>query len=154
MEKFNYYDDDINMIYQAPLQKSGEALKNLSESLSSSFAIANENINNQLKQFGITGKTLYEVLSQIADKWVDVSLAGYLEKDDLSGPGTSEETDKPNEKCDLEIFDENEDSTIFSNSTITHDIIKNKNGTITETASIGNPIIIQADNADNEFIIF
>ena len=154
MEKFNYYDDDINMIYQAPLQKSGEALKNLSESLSSSFAIANENINNQLKQFGITGKTLYEVLSQIADKWVDVSLAGYLEKDDLSGPGTSEETDKPNEKCDLEIFDENEDSTIFSNSTITHDIIKNKNGTITETASIGDPIIIQADNADNEFIIF
>ena len=154
MEKFNYYDDDINMIYQASLQKSGEALKNLSESLSSSFAIANENINNQLKQFGITGKTLYEVLSQIADKWIDVSLAGYLEKDDLSGPGTSEETDKPNEKCDLEIFDENEDSTIFSNSTITHDIIKNKNGTITETASIGNPIIIQADNADNDFIIF
>ena len=154
MEKFNYYDDDINMIYQAPLQKSGEALKNLSESLSSSFAIANENINNQLKQFGITGKTLYEVLSQIADKWVDVSLAGYTGKDDLSGPGTSEETDKPNEKCDLEIFDENEDSTIFPNSTITHDIIKNKNGTITETASIGDPIIIQADNADNEFIIF
>ena len=150
MEKFNYYDDDINMIYQATPQKSGEALKNLSESLS----IANENINNQLKQFGITGKTLYEVLSQIADKWVDVSLAGYTEKDDLSGPGTSEEIEKPNEKCDLEIFDENEDSTIFSNSTITHDIIKNKNGTITETASIGDPIIIQADNADNEFIIF
>ena len=136
MEKFNYYDDDINMIYQAPLQKSGEALKNLSESLSSSFAIANENINNQLKQFGITGKTLYEVLSQIADKWVDVSLAGYLEKDDLSGPGTSEETDKPNEKCDLEIFDENEDSTIFPYS------------------SIEDPIIIRTDNTDNEFIIF
>ena len=154
MERFNYYDDDINMIYQAPLQKSGEALKNLSESLSSSFAIANENINNQLKQFGITGKTLYEVLSQIADKWVDVSLAGYLEKDDLSGPGTSEETDKPNEKCDLEIFDENEDSTIFPNSTITHDIIKNKNGTITETASIGDPIIIKDKNTDNDFIIF
>ena len=154
MEKFNYYDDDINMIYQATAQKSGEALKNLSESLSSSFAIANENINNQLKQFGITGKTLYEVLSQIADKWVDVSLAGYTGKDDLSGPGTSEEIEKPNEKCDLEIFDENEDSTIFPNSTITHDIIKNKNGTITETASIGDPIIIQADNADNEFIIF
>ena len=136
MEKFNYYDDDINMIYQAPLQKSGEALKNLSESLSSSFAIANENINNQLKQFGITGKTLYEVLSQIADKWVDVSLAGYLEKDDLSGPGTSEETDKPNEKCDLEIFNKNEDSTIFPYS------------------SIEDPIIIRADNTDNEFIIF
>lgn len=136
MEKFNYYDDDINMIYQVPLQKSGEALKNLSESLSSSFAIANENINNQLKQFGITGKTLYEVLSQIADKWVDVSLAGYLEKDDLSEPGTSEETDKPNEKCDLEIFDENEDSTIFPYS------------------SIEDPIIIRADNTDNEFIIF
>ena len=136
MEKFNYYDDDINMIYQAPLQKSGEALKNLSESLSSSFAIANENINNQLKQFGITGKTLYEVLSQIADKWVDVSLAGYTEKDDLSGPGTSEETDKPNEKCDLEIFNKNEDSTIFPYS------------------SIEDPIIIRADNTDNEFIIF
>lgn len=154
MEKFNYYDDDINMIYQATPQKSGEALKNLSESLSSSFAIANENINNQLKQLGITGKTLYEVLSQIADKWIDVSLAGYTGKDDLSGPGTSEETDKPNEKCDLEIFDENEDSIIFPNSAITHDIIKNKNGTITETASIGDPIIIQANNADNEFIIF
>ena len=154
MEKFNYYDDDINMIYQAPLQKSGEALKNLSESLSSSFAIANENINNQLKQFGITGKTLYEVLSQIADKWIDVSLAGYLEKDDLSEPGTSEETDKPNEKCDLEIFNENEDFIVFPNSTVTPDIIKNKNGTITGTASIGDPIIIQADNADNEFIIF
>ena len=153
MEKFNYYDDDINMIYQATPQKSGEALKHLSESLSS-FTIASEDINNQLKQFGITGKTLYEVLSQIADKWVDVSLAGYTGKDDLSGPGTSEEIEKPNEKCDLEIFDENEDSTIFSNSTITHDIIKNKNGTITETASIGDPIIIQADNADNEFIIF
>ena len=142
------------MLWQSTAKESGEALKNLSESLSSSFAIANENINNQLKQFGITGKTLYEVLSQIADKWVDVSLAGYTGKDGLSGPGTSEEIEKPNEKCDLEIFDENEDSTIFSNSTITHDIIKNKNGTITETASIGDPIIIQADNADNEFIIF
>lgn len=97
MEKFNYYDDDINMIYQATAQKSGEALKNLSESLAS-FTIANEDIDNQLKQLGITGKTLYEVLSQIADKWVDVSLAGYTGKDDLSGPGTSEETDKPNEK--------------------------------------------------------
>ena len=135
MEKFNYYDDDINMIYQATPQKSGEALKNLSESLAS-FTIASEDIDNQLKQLGITGKTLYEVLSQIADKWIDVSLAGYLEKDDLSGPGTSEETDKPNEKCDLEIFDENEDSTIFPYS------------------SIEDPIIIRADNTDNEFIIF
>ena len=150
----DYIKDDINMLWQSTAKESGEALKNLSESLSSSFAIANENINNQLKQFGITGKTLYEVLSQIAEKWVDVSLAGQREKDDLSEPGTSEEIEKPNEKCDLEIFDENEDSTIFSNSTITHDIIKNKNGTITETASIGDPIIIQADNADNEFIIF
>lgn len=153
MEKFNYYDDDINMIYQATAQKSGEALKNLSESLAS-FTIASEDIDNQLKQLGITGKTLYEVLSQIADKWVDVSLAGYTGKDDLSGPGTNEEIEKPNEKCDLEIFDENEDSTIFPNSTITHDIIKNKNGTITETASIGDPIIIQANNTDNDFIIF
>ena len=135
MEKFNYYDDDINMIYQATPQKSGEALKNLSESLAS-FTIASEDIDNQLKQLGITGKTLYEVLSQIADKWVDVSLAGYLEKDDLGVPGTSEETDKPNEKCDLEIFDENEDSTIFPYS------------------SIEDPIIIRADNTDNEFIIF
>lgn len=150
----DYIKDDINMLWQSTAKESGEALKNLSESLSSSFAIANENINNQLKQFGITGKTLYEVLSQIADKWVDVSLAGYTGKDDLSGPGTSEEIEKPNEKCDLEIFDENEDSTIFPNSTITHDIIKNKNGTITETASIGDPIIIQANNTDNDFIIF
>lgn len=150
----DYIEDDINMLWQSTTKESGEALKNLSESLSLSFAIANENINNQLKQFGITGKTFYEVLSQIADKWVDVSLAGYTGKDDLSGPGTSEETDKPNEKCDLEIFNENEDFIVFPNSTITHDIIKNKNGTITETASIGDSIIIQADNADNEFIIF
>lgn len=150
----NYIEDDINMLWQSTAKESGEALKNLSKSLSSSFAIANENINNQLKQFGITGKTFYEVLSQIADKWVDVSLAGYLEKDDLSVPGTSEEIEKPNEKCDLEIFDENEDSTIFPNSTITHDIIKNKNSTITETASIGDPIIIKANNTDNDFIIF
>ena len=150
----NYIEDDINMLWQSTAKESGEALKNLSESLSSSFAIANENINNQLKQFGITGQTFYEVLSQIADKWVDVSLAGYLEKDDLSVPGTSEEIEKPNEKCDLEIFDENEDSTIFPNSTITHDIIKNKNSTITETASIGDPIIIKANNTDNDFIIF
>ena len=132
----DYIKDDINMLWQSTAKESGEALKNLSESLSSSFAIANENINNQLKQFGITGKTLYEVLSQIADKWVDVSLAGYTEKDDLSGPGTSEETDKPNEKCDLEIFNKNEDSTIFPYS------------------SIEDPIIIRADNTDNEFIIF
>lgn len=150
----NYIEDDINMLWQSTAKESGEALKNLSKSLSSSFAIANENINNQLKQFGITGKTFYEVLSQIADKWVDVSLTGYLEKDDLSVPGTSEEIEKPNEKCDLEIFDENEDSTIFPNSTITHDIIKNKNSTITETASIGDPIIIKANNTDNDFIIF
>lgn len=45
MEKFNYYDDDINMIYQATPQKSGEALKNLSESLAS-FTIASEDIDN------------------------------------------------------------------------------------------------------------
>ncbi len=149
----DYIEDDINMLWQSTAKESGEALKNLSESLAS-FTIASEDIDNQLKQLGITGKTLYEVLSQIADKWIDVSLAGYLEKDDLSRPGTSEETDKPNEKCDLEIFNENEDFIVFPNSTITHDIIKNKNGTITETASIGDPIIIQADNADNEFIIF
>ena len=132
----DYIKDDINMLWQSTAKESGEALKNLSESLSSSFAIANENINNQLKQFGITGKTLYEVLSQIADKWIDLSLVGYTEKDDLSVPGTSEETDKPNEKCDLEIFNENEDSTIFPYS------------------SIEDPIIIRADNTDNEFIIF
>lgn len=150
----NYIEDDINMLWQSTAKESGEALKNLSKSLSSSFAIANENINNQLKQFGITGKTFYEVLSQIADKWVDVSLAGYTGKDDLSESGTNEETDKPNEKCDLEIFNENEDFIVFPNSTITHDIIKNKNGTITETASIGDPIIIKANNTDNDFIIF
>lgn len=70
------------------------------------------------------------------------------------GREQAKKSKKPNEKCDLEIFDENEDSTIFPNSTITHDIIKNKNGTITETASIGDPIIIQANNTDNDFIIF
>lgn len=149
----NYIKDDINMLWQSTAKESGEALKNLSESLAS-FTIASENIDNQLKQLGITGKTLYEVLSQIADKWIDASLAGYLEKDDLSGPGTSEETDNPNEKCDLEIFDKNGDSMVFPNSTVTYATIKNEDGTTTETASIGDPIIIQADNTDNEFIIF
>ena len=144
MEKFNYYDDDINMVYQATPQKSGEALKNLSESLSSSFAIANENINNSLKQFGITGKTLYEVLSQIADKWVDVSLAEYTGKDDLSVSETDEETDKSNEKSDLEIFGEKLESEIFSESNQPH----------TTTISFGPPMTIKADNTNNEFIIF
>lgn len=144
MGKFNYYADDINMVYQATSQKSGEALKNLSESLSSSFAIANENINNSLKQFGITGKTLYEVLSQIADKWVDVSLAEYTGKDDLSGPGTDEEADKSNEKSDLEIFGEKLESEIFSESNQPH----------TKTISFGPPMTIKADNTNNEFIIF
>lgn len=144
MGKFNYYDDDINMIYQATSQKSGEALKNLSESLSSSFAIANENINNSLKQFGITGKTLYEVLSQIADKWVDVSLAEYTGKDDLSVSETDEETDKSNEKSDLEIFGEKLESEIFSESNQPH----------TTTISFGPPMTIKADNTNNEFIIF
>lgn len=144
MGKFNYYDDDINMIYQATSQKSGEALKNLSESLSSSFAIANENINNSLKQFGITGKTLYEVLSQIADKWVDVSLAEYTGKDDLSVSETGEETDKSNEKSDLEIFGEKLESEIFSESNQPH----------TTTISFGPPMTIKADNTNNEFIIF
>ena len=144
MGKFNYYADDINMVYQVTSQKSGEALKNLSESLSSSFAIANENINNSLKQFGITGKTLYEVLSQIADKWVDVSLAEYTGKDDLSGPGTDEEADKSNEKSDLEIFGEKLESEIFSESNQPH----------TKTISFGPPMTIKADNTNNEFIIF
>ena len=144
MGKFNYYADDINMVYQATSQKSGEALKNLSESLSSSFAIANENINNSLKQFGITGKTLYEVLSQIADKWVDISLAEYTGKDDLSGPGTDEEADKSNEKSDLEIFGEKLESEIFSESNQPH----------TKTISFGPPMTIKADNTNNEFIIF
>ena len=144
MGKLNYYADDINMVYQATPQKSGEALKNLSESLSSSFAIANENINNSLKQFGITGKTLYEVLSQIADKWVDVSLAEYTGKDDLSGPGTDEEADKSNEKSDLEIFGEKLESEIFSESNQPH----------TKTISFGPPMTIKADNTNNEFIIF
>lgn len=144
MEKLNYYADDINMIYQATSQKSGEALKNLSESLSSSFAIANENINNSLKQFGITGKTLYEVLSQIADKWVDVSLAEYTGKDDLSVSETDEETDKSNEKSDLEIFGEKLESEIFSESNQPH----------TTTISFGPPMTIKADNTNNEFIIF
>lgn len=149
----NYIEDDINMLWQSTAKESGEALKNLFESLASS-TIASENIDNQLKQLGVTGKTLYEVLSQIADKWIDASLAGYLEKDDLRVPGTGEETDNQNEKCDLEIFDKSGDSIVFPNSMVTYGAIKNEDGTITATASIGDPIIIQADNENNEFIIF
>ena len=40
----DYIENDINMLWQSTAKESGEALKNLSESLS--FAIANENINN------------------------------------------------------------------------------------------------------------
>ena len=35
MEKLNYYDSDINMIWQSSPEESGEALKKLSKALAS-----------------------------------------------------------------------------------------------------------------------
>lgn len=71
MEKFNYYDDDINMIYQATPQKSGEALHKILESLGSygyEYNKANNEINKQLNELGISStEDLFEALNKIAD---------------------------------------------------------------------------------------
>lgn len=148
MEKFNYYDDDINMIYQATPQKSGEALHKILESLGSygyEYNKANNEINKQLNELGISStEDLFEALNKIADLWIKASITGYKEEGQVLGPGTDEETDKSNEKSDLEIFGEKLESEIFSES----------NQPRTKTISFGPPMIIKADNTDNEFIIF
>lgn len=148
MEKFNYYDDDINMIYQATPQKSGEALHKILESLGSygyEYNKANNEINKQLNELGISStEDLFEALNKIADLWIKASITGYKEEEQVLGPGTDEETDKSNEKSDLEIFGEKLESEIFSES----------NQLRTKTISFGPPMIIKADNTDNEFIIF
>lgn len=148
MEKFNYYDDDINMIYQATPQKSGEALHKILESLGSygyEYNKANNEINKQLNELGISStEDLFEALNKIADLWIKASITGYKEEEQVLGPGTDEETDKSNEKSDLEIFGEKLESEIFSES----------NQPRAKTISFGPPMIIKADNTDNEFIIF
>ena len=51
MEKLNYYDSDINMIWQSSPEESGEALKKLSKALASynyEYEKANDEINSQL----------------------------------------------------------------------------------------------------------
>lgn len=148
MEKLNYYADDINMIYQATPQKSGEALYKTLESLRSygyTYNEVNNRINKQLNELGISSKEdLFEVLNKIADQWIKASTTGYKEEGWLPKPGTGEETDKSNEKSDLEIFGEKLKSEIFSES----------NQPRTKTISFGPPMIIKADNTDNDFIIF
>lgn len=148
MEKFNYYDDDINMVYQATPQKSGEALYKILDSLGSYGYTYNEavnGINEQLNELGISSKEdLFEALNKIADLWIKASITGYREEGWLLGPGTSEKTDKSNEKSDLEIFGEKLESEIFSESNQPH----------TKTISFGPPMAIKADNTNNEFIIF
>lgn len=148
MEKLNYYDDDINMIYQVTPQKSGEALHETLESLKSygyTYNEVNNRINKQLNELGISSKDdLFKVLDEIADLWIKASTTGYKEEGWLLGPGTDEETDKSNEKSDLEIFREKLKSEIFSES----------NQPRTKTISFGPPMIIKADNTDNDFIIF
>lgn len=148
MEKLNYYADDINMVYQATPQKSGEALYEILESLKSygyTYNEVNNRINKQLNELGISSKEdLFEVLNKIADQWIKASTTGYKEEGWLPGPGTDEKTDKSNEKSDLEIFGEKLKSEIFSES----------NQPRTKTISFGPPMIIKADNTDNNFIIF
>lgn len=147
MEKLNYYDDDINMIWQSSPEKTGEALKKLSRTLAScnyEYEKANNEINSQLAKLGISSKEkLFDVLNELADIWIEASTTGYKEEGCQLGPGTSEETDKSNEKSDLEIFGEKLESEIFSNS-----------DPRTKTISFGPPMTIEADNIDKEFIIF
>mgnify|MGYP004485758885 FL=1 len=147
MENLNYYDDDINMIWQSSPEKTGEALKKLSRTLASynyEYEKANNEINNQLAKLGISSKEkLFDVLNELADIWIKASTTGYKEEGYWLGPGTGEETDKPNEKSDLEIFGEKLESEIFSES-----------NPHTETISFGFPMTIEADNTDKEFIIF
>lgn len=148
MEKLNYYADDINMIYQATPQKSGEALHEILESLRSygyTYNEVNNRINKQLNELGISSKdVLFKVLDEIADQWIKASTTSYKEEGWLLGSGIGEETDKSNEKSDLEIFGEKLKSEIFSES----------NQPRTKTISFGPPMIIKADNTDNDFIIF
>lgn len=148
MEKLNYYADDINMVYQATPQKSGEALHEILESLRSygyTYNEVNNRINKQLNELGISSKDdLFKALNEIADLWIKASITGYKEEGWLLWPETSEETDKLNEKSDLEIFGEKLKSEIFSES----------NQPRTKTISFGPPMIIKADNTDNDFIIF
>lgn len=147
MEKLNYYDDDINMIWQSSPEKTGEALKKLSRTLASynyEYEKANNEINSQLAKLGISSKEkLFDVLNELADIWIKASTTGYKEEGCQLGPGTDEETDKPNKKSDLEIFGEKLKSEIFSES-----------NPRTKTISFGSPITIEADNTDKEFIIF
>lgn len=148
MGKFNYYADDINMVYQATPQKSGEALHKILESLGSygyEYNKANNEINKQLNELGISStEDLFEALNKIADLWIKASITGYKEEGQVLGPETDEKTDKSNEKSDLEIFGEKLKSEIFSESNQPH----------TKTISFGPPMTIKADNTDNEFIIF
>ena len=148
MGKFNYYADDINMVYQATPQESGKALYKILESLGSygyTYNEVNNRINKQLNELGISSKDdLFKVLDEIADLWIKASTTGYKEEGWLLGPGTDEETDKSNEKSDLEIFGEKLESEIFSESNQPH----------TTTISFGPPMTIKADNTNNEFIIF
>lgn len=147
MEKLNYYDSDINMIWQSSPEESGEALRKLSRTLASysyEYEKANDEINNQLAKLGISSEEkLFDVLNKLADIWIKASTTGYKEEGYWLEPGTDEETDKSNEKSDLEIFGEKLKSEIFSES-----------NPHTETISFGAPITIEADNTDKEFIIY
>lgn len=147
MEKLNYYDSDINMIWQSSPEESGEALGKLSRTLASysyEYEKANDEINNQLAKLGISSEEkLFDVLNKLADIWIKASTTGYKEEGYWPKPGTDEETDKSNEESDLEIFGEKLKSEIFSES-----------NPHTETISFGAPITIEADNTDKEFIIF
>jgi hypothetical protein len=148
MEKLNYYDSDINMIWQSSPEEGGEALRKLSRTLASysyEYKKANDEINNQLAKLGISSEEkLFDVLNKLADIWIKASTTGYKEEGYWSEPGTDEETDKSNEKSDLEIFGEKLESEIFSES----------NQPRTKTISFGPPMIIKADNTNNDFIIF
>lgn len=121
MEKLNYYADDINMVYQATPQKSGEALHEILESLGSygyTYNEVNNRINKQLNELGISSKDdLFKVLDEIADLWIKASTTGYKEEGWLLRPGTDEKTDKPNEKVIQKFLGKNLNLKFFLNLT-------------------------------------
>lgn len=119
MEKLNYYADDINMIYQATPQKSGEALYKTLESLRSygyTYNEMNNRINKQLNELGISSKEdLFKVLDEIADLWIKASTTGYKEEGWLLGPGTDEKPTSQMKKVIQKFLEKNLNLKFFLN---------------------------------------
>lgn len=119
MGKFNYYDDDINMIYQATPQKSGEALYEILESLGSygyTYNEVNNRINKQLNELGISSKDdLFKVLDEIADLWIKASTTGYKEEGWLLGREQARKPTNQMKKVIQKFLEKNSNLKFFLN---------------------------------------